>query len=285
MNAAQRRPRVVRTVLATWGAGALLFWGGLFSTVDAQSGSTGAAPTQGQPASGAVAKVLPPPTPAELAEGQALLDRAVKATLLGNPADLKSFAWSDSGLIHVGPEVFPVNTNTVLVPSRCYWSEQLLPMGIVTVAYCDTSGWVRTARGVRSLNEAEWKQQRRDREMDLVRVLLDASKLKARILPDTVLSAGPAAGVAVASERVTDWRIWMDKKTGRIVRSDWLDPPPTGQGIARHAWEYHDYQPVSTLLRWPSIRAKTIDGTLLLDLFFKRAQSNAAAPDSLFKRP
>jgi hypothetical protein len=232
-----------------------------------------------------VVKTLSEPTPAELAAGQALLAQAVKATFLGKPSDLRSFSWSDTGMMHIADQVFPARTKTVLVPSHCYRSEQLLPMGVTTVAFCDSSGWAQTPTGVRDLNAREWKQQRRDREMDLPRLLLEASKLKARPLPDTVLSSGPAAGVSVASELVTGWRLWMDKATGLIVRSDFLDAPVTGEGIVRHAWEYHDYKPASRLLRWPSLRTKSVNGTLLLELGLQRAGSNVEAPESLFRRP
>lgn len=287
MNASHRRARTLQALLAASTTGALLLGGGLFYPASAQSASPGSAPVPGQPASVVVAKVLPEPTPAELAEGQALLARAAKATFLGEPSDLRNFSWTDSGAMHIGPQLFPARTKTVLVPSHCYWSEQLLPMGVATVAFCDSSGWARTPTqtGVRDLSAEEWKQQRRDREMDIVHVLLEASKLKARPIPDTVLSAGPAAGVSIASNLVNDWRIWMDKKTGRIVRSDFLAAGPTGEGIARHVWEYHDYQPASKLLRWPSLRTKSVNGVLLLDLSLQHAASNIEAPESLFERP
>ena len=286
MNRSQHRPGTARVLLVRWTTGVILLAGGLSTTASAESATPAAAGTPTQEVTFVKAKVLPEPTPAELAAGQALLARAVKATFRGEPSDLKTFFWSDSGGLHVGPQTFPIWTKTTLVPKRCYHSEQLLPMGVVTVAFCDSSGWARTFRGgIRPLGEAEWKQQRRDREMDLVRVLLEASKLKARPLPDTVLLAGPAAGVSVASDLVNDWRLWMNKESGRIVRCDFLDPPPSGEGIARHAWEFYDYQPATALLMWPTLRKKTINGEPMLELALLKAESNVPAPDSLFTSP
>ncbi len=280
---ADRRSRLAGALLVVWSAAGLGSGLGVSDLARAQSLS----PESSSSAAAESAILTPPPaTPAELAAARALLARAVKATCLGKPSDLKSFSWSDSGQMFLEQAVFPARTKTVQIPGKCHWQEHLLPMGVTTLAYCGENGWVRSPAGkVRDLSAREWMHQRREREIDLVRVLLHASELEARPIPDTVLATGPAAGLAVFSDLVRDWRLWIDKKTGYIVRSDYLDPPLTGEGIVRHAWEYVDYITASDLLKWPAVRRKTVNGKLQLELGLQRAASNPEVPAALFDHP
>lgn len=121
--------------------------------------------------------------------------------------------------------------------------------------------------------------------MDLLRVLIDSSKLKARPLADTVLSAGPAAVVFVEDDLAFDWRLYMDKNTGRIVRSDYLEISPMDRTLLRHSFEYHDYQPVDNLVQWPSLRSKSVNGTPYFDLSLQKAQCNPKFETTIFDKP
>ena len=84
---------------------------------------------------------------------------------------------------------------------------------------------------------------------------------------------------------VIDWRLYMDKKTGRIVRSDYLESAADGRHPLRHAWEYHDYQPVDKLVQWPGLRTKSVNGTPYFDLSLQKAQCNPKFETTLFDRP
>lgn len=161
-DTASRGARAARTVAELALAGALCGFcllGGAVVAARAQTGATGATGATPAPAdetakaaaadsaakaAAAAIPVRPPATPAELAKGQELLNKAVKATFIGKPSDLHSFAWTDSGTFQLGPEKFPLRTENILLFPQCYWTNQLLPMGIVSMAFCEGYGWSKS---------------------------------------------------------------------------------------------------------------------------------------------
>jgi len=138
---------------------------------------------------------------------------------------------------------------------------------------------------VQELTADQIKAQRAGRERDLLHVLLSAATLPAQALPDTATVGGKATDVvAIRSELVPGWKIYLDRVSHRILRMEFRDRSlATGQPATRQE-NYSSFMQVDGLY-WPQTRTIFLDGAPVLTLRVTAAKLNSGVSPELFKKP
>lgn len=226
------------------------------------------------------------PGAADFARGGELLRRASQATLPAGAAALRDFTWEETGTVYLMERSFDVGAKTVMVAPDCSWTEQQLPFGTSISARCGEANWLKSPRGLRELMDEERTQQSKDRERDLLRILREPSSLRAYALPGEVEIAGrPAFGIGVESELIRDWKLYVDREDGRIVRQEFKDRPPQGGAPVIIQIEYRDYRDVGGILLWPHLMQREVATKPFLRMETTAAAVNTGPDRAIFDRP
>lgn len=226
------------------------------------------------------------PGAADFTRGTELLRQASRALLPGGIEAVRDFTWEEKGTINLGPQSFDVGAKTVVVLPDCQWAQQQLPMGSFNMAQCGAENWNKSQRGIRDASDEERATQAKDRERDLLRIVRDPASLRAYALPgETEIGGRPAVVLGVESERIRDWKIYLDRENGQILRQEFRDRPPTGGAPTIIQLEYRDYRDVGGVLRWPFLRQRVVEGKPFLVMETSTAEVNTNPDRAIFQKP
>jgi zinc protease len=236
-------------------------------------------------------ETLPPATEADWAKGQDLLAAARKATFPRDPADLKDLTWSESGTLKMQGQELSLSAKTVRVlATGCTWAEQKYPFGVMAMAVCNGSGWMNApGQGVQDLPPKQLEERKEEDMRDLLLILLDPKKLKARAIPGGLSLPGPGEkkvpAVAVESDTIKEWRILFDPESGRVAAIQYRGEPPMGGPPTTLTDTFGDYRAVGGVLTWPYEHGTLLRGESFLNMKTTEVAVNTAPAAGLFEKP
>ncbi len=236
-------------------------------------------------------EVLPPATESEQVEGRALLERAARATLLGNPSDLKDLTTEESGTLYVpGQEVALGMKRVRVLATGCSYTEQKVPIGVVASGTCGGVGWASIpGRGVSDLTPGQIEEQDEEDMRELLGIVLGYAALRARVVPGGLPIPGAGdtkvPAVSVEHEKIQDWKVLFDPRSGRVAAIEHRGTPPMGGAPTTIVDVLGDYREVGNLLAWPHQHSVLVDGTLAIDMKTTAVTVNTGPAATLFDKP
>ena len=221
---------------------------------------------------------------ADFARGQELLAAALAATGGSTLSKLSDMTLEETGTISAQGMELQIQNRTISKFPDCQRTEQKLPMGTVIQSFCGKEGWMDAMQGAQDMPPEMLAEMDGQRERDLWFVLTGYQRLKLQALPEESNVEGrPALAVFVASDRVKNWTIYLDKETHRIVRMDYGDRGITGAPVqAKESFE--DYRQVGGIW-WPYKHRLVHDDAPLANLTVTSVKVNTGVTANAFKKP
>ena len=221
---------------------------------------------------------------ADAQRGQELLTAALEATGGEALAKLSDLTVEESGTVSAQGMEIQLSTRTQTKYPDCERTEQKLPMGTVIQSICGGSGWMDAMQGPQDMPAEMLTQAQGDRERQLWNVLTHHDQLKLQAMPgETDVNGHPALGVFVASDKVKDWTIYVDKETHRIVRMDYRDRGLTGAPVMAKDF-FEDYRQVDKIW-WPYKHRIEHDDAPLATMTVTSIKANSGLTAETFKKP
>jgi predicted Zn-dependent peptidase len=226
----------------------------------------------------------PEATEADFARGQDLLAAALAAAGGANLTGLRDMTTEESGSFSVQGMEIQLTATTIKKFPDCERAEQKLPMGTVIQVVCGEEAWMDVMRGVQPMPPEARAEFEAERERELRKVLTGHAGLKLQALPgESDVEGRPALAVFVHSERITEWTIFVDKETGRIVRMDYRDRSMEGNPVLAKVL-FEDYREVNGI-QWPHRRRIFQDDAPLATLDVTSLKVNTGVGAEVFRKP
>jgi len=234
-------------------------------------------------------QAIPELTPASLARGKILLDRAVEVMKANEKiADLRGFHFKEEAKITFNPQMkFDVKMETwVYLPNKvCFkMSSDMIPQLSMTQVVTGNTGWAKSFQGIKDYDEAECRKQLDDLEKSTL-VLLRNSMVqgfKAQYLGEEEVKGKTYETVYIRYGDNKGYKVYLDSETGHIGAMAYSGKkgPEPGQFINVFG------SPIELGgIIYPSGTEIYFNGDLFISSTLKSLELNPEENPDLFKKP
>jgi hypothetical protein len=222
--------------------------------------------------------------PGEGQDARAVIKKAVAA--MGGEANLekhKSATWTEKGTYYGMGEGLPyVGVYAVEWPDKFRMEIQ----GVFTIVLNADNGWVHSAKETKAMSKDEVAAQQQEHKASWVTTLwpLKDKAFKLKSLGESKIGDQPAAGVEVTHKGFPDVKLFFDKKTGMLVKSEFRAMVPEEKKEMTMENYYSNYRTVDGI-KVPHKLIMKRDGKRFVETEIQEMKVGAKLDAKLFAKP